>query len=43
MGTAVSAILGGETKPSKDVQEQLTFLVASATERLNRYQTELEK
>ncbi|CEL58559.1 hypothetical protein RSOLAG1IB_08634 [Rhizoctonia solani AG-1 IB] len=42
MGTAVSAILGGETKPSKDVQEQLTFLVASATERLNRYQTELE-
>ncbi|KAG9096531.1 hypothetical protein FS749_008286 [Ceratobasidium sp. UAMH 11750] len=41
MGTAISKLLtGGDSKT--EVEEQLQFLVNAATERLNRYQAELE-
>ncbi|KAG9096530.1 hypothetical protein FS749_008285 [Ceratobasidium sp. UAMH 11750] len=41
MGKVISTLLGGEGTKA-EVREQLQFLVNAATERLDRYQTELE-
>ncbi|KAG9123997.1 hypothetical protein FRC07_013253 [Ceratobasidium sp. 392] len=42
MGSAISSILTGNQQVKTEVKEQLQFLVNAATERLDRYQTELE-
>ncbi|KAG9088888.1 hypothetical protein FRC06_001799 [Ceratobasidium sp. 370] len=42
MGKVISKLLSGGEETSAEVKEQLQFLVKTATERLDRYQMELE-